>query len=120
MPQPCSGSTDRTLSTSMSRLPGWRGAAVSGMHSSRRTRGIALAGAEVNRGGIITASMDTSARSPARRVALFLLGYGAAGGLLIAALRWMEYRFLVVEHSLEIYGGLVAAVFAALGIWLGT
>jgi DNA-binding CsgD family transcriptional regulator len=90
------------------------------MHSSRRTRGIALAGAEVNRGGIITASMDTSARSPARRVALFLLGYGAAGGLLIAALRWMEYRFLVVEHSLEIYGGLVAAVFAALGIWLGT
>jgi ATP/maltotriose-dependent transcriptional regulator MalT len=31
----------------------------------------------------------------------------------------MEYRFLVVERSLEIYGGLVAAVFAALGIWLG-
>ncbi len=31
----------------------------------------------------------------------------------------MEYRFLVVEHSLEIYGGLVAAVFAGLGIWLG-
>jgi NarL family two-component system response regulator LiaR len=31
----------------------------------------------------------------------------------------MEYRFLVVEHSLEIYGGLVAALFAGLGIWLG-
>jgi len=25
----------------------------------------------------------------------------------------------VVEHSIEIYGGLVAAVFAGLGIWLG-
>jgi ATP/maltotriose-dependent transcriptional regulator MalT len=25
----------------------------------------------------------------------------------------------VVEHSVEIYGGLIAAVFAALGIWLG-
>ena len=31
----------------------------------------------------------------------------------------MEYRFLVVEHSIEIYGGLVAALFSAIGIWLG-
>ena len=44
---------------------------------------------------------------------------GLVGGLLIALLKWMEYRFLVVEHSFEIYGGLVAAVFAGLGIWLG-
>lgn len=45
--------------------------------------------------------------------------YGVVGGLLIAALKLMEYRFLVVEHSLEIYGGLVALVFTVLGIWLG-
>jgi DNA-binding CsgD family transcriptional regulator len=45
--------------------------------------------------------------------------YGVAGGLLIAALKLAEYRFLVVEHSIEIYGGLVAAVFAGAGIWLG-
>lgn len=44
---------------------------------------------------------------------------GFVGGLLIVLLKWMEYRFLVVEHSFEIYGGLVAAVFAGLGIWLG-
>jgi len=44
---------------------------------------------------------------------------GLVGGLLIALLKWMEYRFLVVEHSFEIYGGLVAAVFAGLGVWLG-
>ncbi len=31
----------------------------------------------------------------------------------------MEYRFLVIEHSIEIYGGLIAATFAVLGIWLG-
>ena len=31
----------------------------------------------------------------------------------------VEYRFLVIEHSLEIYGGIVAAIFAAVGIWLG-
>ena len=38
---------------------------------------------------------------------------------MIAALKLVEYRFLVVEHSLEIYGGLVAFLFAALGIWVG-
>lgn len=48
-----------------------------------------------------------------------ILIYGLIGGFLIAVLKWTEYRFLVVEHSIEIYGGLVAATFAALGIWLG-
>jgi len=48
-----------------------------------------------------------------------VLLYGLIGGILIAALHWAEYRFLVVEHSVEIYGGLIAATFAALGIWLG-
>jgi DNA-binding CsgD family transcriptional regulator len=45
--------------------------------------------------------------------------YGLAGGVLIALLRVIEYRWLVVEHSVEIYGGLIAAIFAGLGIWLG-
>jgi ATP/maltotriose-dependent transcriptional regulator MalT len=31
----------------------------------------------------------------------------------------IEYRFLVLERSLEIYGGLVALLFASVGIWLG-
>ncbi len=48
-----------------------------------------------------------------------ILVYGILGGLLIATLKVIEYRFLVVEHSLEIYGGLVALLFSALGIWLG-
>jgi two-component system, NarL family, response regulator LiaR len=45
--------------------------------------------------------------------------FGIVGGLLIAGLKLIEYRFLVVEHSLEIYGGLVAVVFSVCGIWLG-
>lgn len=45
--------------------------------------------------------------------------YGIAGGLLIVALRGIEYRFLVIDHSVEIYGALVAALFSAAGIWLG-
>ena len=48
-----------------------------------------------------------------------ILVYGILGGVLIAVLKLVEYRFLVVEHSLEIYGGIVALIFAALGIWLG-
>jgi DNA-binding CsgD family transcriptional regulator len=47
------------------------------------------------------------------------LVYGVCGGFLIVALKLAEYRFLVVEHSVEIYGALIASLFAALGIWLG-
>ena len=45
--------------------------------------------------------------------------YGLLGGVLIVVLTLTQYRFLVLERSVEIYGGLVAAIFAALGIWLG-
>jgi hypothetical protein len=48
-----------------------------------------------------------------------LLIYGLCGGLLIVVLRLIEYRFLVLERSIEIYGGLIAIFFAALGVWLG-
>jgi two-component system, NarL family, response regulator LiaR len=48
-----------------------------------------------------------------------VLLYGLLLGVLIAALQLIEYRWLVVEHSVEIYGGLVAALFASVGIWLG-
>jgi DNA-binding CsgD family transcriptional regulator len=48
-----------------------------------------------------------------------ILIYGLCGGVLIVLLKLIEYRFLVIEHSLEIYGGLIALLFAGLGIWLG-
>jgi hypothetical protein len=48
-----------------------------------------------------------------------VLVYELIGGVLITVLKWTEYRFLVIEHSLQIYGGLTAATFAVLGIWLG-
>ena len=54
-----------------------------------------------------------------RHTLIYGLIYGLCGGLLIVALKLIEYRFLVVEHSVEIYGGLIALVFASLGIWLG-
>ena len=48
-----------------------------------------------------------------------VLIFGLVGGLLIATLQYTEYRFIVIEHSLELYGALVAILFAAFGIWLG-
>src|SRR2546423_15657221 len=45
--------------------------------------------------------------------------FGLVGGLLIVTLRYTEYRFVVIEHSVELYGALVAILFATFGIWLG-
>jgi NarL family two-component system response regulator LiaR len=64
----------------------------------------------------MTRESDPSSR---RRAVRDILLYGVCGGLLIAVLKLTEYRFLVIEHSVEIYVALVAALFAGLGIWLG-
>ena len=48
-----------------------------------------------------------------------ILVYGVAVGLLALAIQLSEYRFLVVEHSVEIYAGLIAILAAGVGIWLG-
>lgn len=48
-----------------------------------------------------------------------VLIFGLVGGLLIATLQYTEYRFVVIEHSVELYSALVAILFASFGIWLG-
>jgi DNA-binding CsgD family transcriptional regulator len=48
-----------------------------------------------------------------------VLIFGLVGGLLIAALQYTHYRFVIIEHSVELYSALVAVLFAAFGIWLG-
>ncbi len=48
-----------------------------------------------------------------------VLIFGVVGGFLIATLRYTEYRFVVIEHSVELYSALIAILFAAFGIWLG-
>ena len=60
-----------------------------------------------------------SASNRRRRAVRDILLYGVCGGVLVVVLKLTEYRFLVVEHSVKIYMGLVAALFAGLGIWLG-
>jgi NarL family two-component system response regulator LiaR len=48
-----------------------------------------------------------------------VLIFGLVGGLLIAALQFTEYRFIIIEHSVELYGTLIAILFSTFGIWLG-
>ena len=48
-----------------------------------------------------------------------LVLWGAAGGVLIALLKVIEYKHLVYEYPGEIYGGLVALIFTAVGVYLG-
>lgn len=46
--------------------------------------------------------------------------YGLALAILIFALKWMQWRFIILDHSIEIYIGLIAVSFTALGIWLAS
>lgn len=54
-----------------------------------------------------------------KQIVIHSLIYGLFGGVLIVILKLIEFRFLVIQHSVEIYGGLIALLFAGLGIWLG-
>jgi NarL family two-component system response regulator LiaR len=47
-----------------------------------------------------------------------VLLYGASLALLLFVLRGLEYRFLILDHAMDIYIGLISVIFTALGIWL--
>jgi DNA-binding CsgD family transcriptional regulator len=46
--------------------------------------------------------------------------YSIILGILVFALKWMQWKFLIVDHSVELYVGLVAVFFTLLGLWLST
>jgi len=48
-----------------------------------------------------------------------ILVFGLVGGAVTLLLRSIEYRYLILQHSVEVYSGIVAVVFVVLGIWLG-
>jgi two-component system, NarL family, response regulator LiaR len=65
----------------------------------------------------VLAVSDILLHNPIMRRHVFI--FGLVGGLLIAILQYTEYRFVIIEHSVELYGALVAILFATFGIWLG-
>lgn len=44
--------------------------------------------------------------------------YGATLATLLFLLKWLELRFIIINHSFEIYAGAIAFLFTGLGIWL--
>ena len=44
--------------------------------------------------------------------------YGVALAVLLFLLKWLQLRFIIIDHAFEIYGGAIAIIFTALGIWL--
>jgi DNA-binding CsgD family transcriptional regulator len=44
--------------------------------------------------------------------------YGISLAILLFLLKWLQYRFVIIDHALEIYIGAIALIFTALGIWL--
>jgi DNA-binding CsgD family transcriptional regulator len=48
----------------------------------------------------------------------YIILYGAGLALLLILLKWIEWRFLIFDHAIEIYSGAIAILFTGLGIWL--
>lgn len=46
--------------------------------------------------------------------------YGLLLAILVFFLKWLEWKFLIVNHSLDIYAGLIAVFFTLLGTWIAT
>ena len=44
--------------------------------------------------------------------------YGIALAVLLLLLKWLETRYILLDQQLDIYLGIVAVLFTALGIWL--
>ena len=46
------------------------------------------------------------------------IAYGVSLAVLLFLLRWLELRFIILDHSFELYIGCIAVIFMALGVWL--
>lgn len=44
--------------------------------------------------------------------------YGFSLAILLFLLKWLELRFIIINHAFEIYAGIIALLFTALGIWV--
>ena len=44
--------------------------------------------------------------------------YGTSLAFVLLLLKWLELRYIIFDHSFEVYIGSIALIFTALGIWL--
>lgn len=46
--------------------------------------------------------------------------YGLILSVLVFALKWLQWKFLIVDNATDIYVGLIAVFFTGLGVWIAT
>lgn len=63
--------------------------------------------------------MFTSVRNIILSYRLVFL-YGLFAAILVFSLKWLQWKFLILTNSLEVYIGLIAAFFTVLGVWIAT
>jgi len=46
--------------------------------------------------------------------------YGLILAILVFTLKWLQWKFLIVDNSIDIYIGTIAVFFTTLGVWVAT
>lgn len=49
-----------------------------------------------------------------------ILVYATFMAAMILLLKWLQWKYLIADYSVEIYVGLIAVAFTGLGLWLAT
>lgn|SRR5690606_9764861 len=49
-----------------------------------------------------------------------IISYGLTLAILVFALKWFQWKFLIVDNAIDIYIGLIAVFFTILGVWVAT
>ncbi len=52
--------------------------------------------------------------------ARYIVLYGLILAGLVFLLKWLQWKFLIVDNSLDVYIGLIAVFFTILGVWVAT
>lgn len=48
-----------------------------------------------------------------------VLLFGSVLAILAVCIKWLEYRFVMLNYSVEIYGTALAIIFTVVGVWAG-
>jgi two-component system, NarL family, response regulator LiaR len=46
--------------------------------------------------------------------------YAAVMGVLVFVLKWLQWKYMITDHSSDLYTGAIALLFTLLGIWVAT
>ncbi|UII34623.1 response regulator transcription factor [Fulvivirga ulvae] len=50
----------------------------------------------------------------------YIIIYGVSMALMVFILKWLQWKYLIADNSLDLYTGLIAIFFTILGVWVAT